>query len=73
MEKWLNLLDDTITHFREGARTVRAYTNDTTYIITRANDPDHYWVTREEPGFQKIKTVLLDEYFKDVFGIEATY
>ena len=73
MDPWLNLLEETITHFREGARSVRAYTNETTYIITRENDSGYYWVTTEEASFQKTKTQLLDDYFRDVFGIEARY
>jgi hypothetical protein len=73
MEPLLNLLEETITHFREGARLVKAYTNDTTYVITRAKGSDHYWVTNEESNFQKTKTLLLDDYFKEVFGIEAIY
>ncbi|MBA4053755.1 MAG: hypothetical protein C0490_03500 [Marivirga sp.] len=73
MDPWLNLLEETITHFREGARSVRAYTNTTTYVITLAKDSGYYWVATEEAGFQKTKTQLLDDYFKDVFGIEAMY
>lgn len=73
MDQWLNLLEETITHFREGARSVRAYTNDITYIITPAKDSGFYWITTEESNFQKTKTQLLDDYFKEVFGIEAMY
>lgn len=73
MDPWLNLLEETITHFREGARSVRAYTNETTYIITLAKDSGYYWVASEDSRFQKTKTQLLDDYFKDVFGIEAMY
>jgi hypothetical protein len=73
MESWLNLLEETKSHLDEGARSVRAYTNDTTYIITRADKSDEVWVTAEEPGFPKTKTNSLDPYFKDVFGIEAKY
>ncbi len=73
MEPWLNLLEETITHFAEGARCVRAYTNNTTYIITKAKDADFYWITLEESNFEKTKATSLESYFKDVFGIEATY
>ncbi len=73
MEQWLNLLEDTLSHFKEGARSVKAYTNDKTYIITRVKDSDEYWVALEEPGFPKKKTESLDKYFKEVFGIEAMY
>ena len=72
MDQWLNLLEDTKTHFSEGARSVKAYTNDKVYIITKASDTD-YWVTLEEPGFPKTKTSSLQEVFREVFGIEANY
>jgi hypothetical protein len=72
MEPWLNLLEETLSHFNEGARSVKAYTNDKTYIITRANAKD-FWVALEEPGFPKTKTASLENYFKEVFGIEANY
>lgn len=73
MESSLNLLEETLTHFREGARLVKAYSNDSTYIITRPTDSDHYLVTMEESNFQKTKTASLEGYFKEVFGIEAFY
>jgi hypothetical protein len=73
MEPWLNLLEETKNHFSEGARSVRAYTNDKTYIITRAKEAEHFWIALEEPGFPKTKTASLDEYFREVFGIEASY
>jgi hypothetical protein len=69
----LDLLEETRSHFAEGARSVRAYTNDNTYIITRAKDSDEFFVTLEEPGFPKTKVTTLDDYFADVFGIEAMY
>jgi len=72
MAKSLNLIEETLEHFREGARCVRAHTNDTTYIITQA-DKDNFWVATEEPGFKKTKTASLQTYFTHVFGIEATY
>jgi len=72
MGQWLNLLEETISHFQEGARSVRAYTNDKTYIITPINELE-YWVTLEAPGFPKTKTSSLEEYYKEVFGIEAKY
>ena len=73
MSEWLNLIEETLGHFAEGARSVRAYTNDTTYIITKANEKDEFIVTTEEPGFPKNKTKALDSYFEKVFGIEARY
>lgn len=73
MENSLNLLEETLTHFREGARLVKAYSSDSTYIITRAKDSEHYWVALEEANFEKTKTVSLDIYFNEVFGIEAFY
>ena len=73
MDEWLNLLEETKNHFSEGAKSVRAYTADKTFIITRPKDSDFFWVTVEEPGFPKSKTKTLEEYFKEVFGIEAKY
>lgn len=72
MNLWLNLLEDTVNHFAEGARSVKAYANDKTYIITKANS-NEYWVALEEPGFPKKKTTSLEPYFQEVFGIEAHY
>jgi hypothetical protein len=73
-ERLLNLMEETLMHFSEGARSVKAYSNEKTYIITRTTeDPDQYWITLEEPGFPKTKTNSLSEYFHDVFGIEANY
>ena len=69
----MNLLAETLEYLDEGARSVRAHTDDITYVITRANDAGDYWLTTEEPGFQKIKTTSLENYFTDVFGIEARY
>ena len=73
MENSLNLLEETLMHFREGARSIKAYSNDTTYIITQAKDAEHYWITVEESNFEKTKTESLESYFKEVFGIEALY
>lgn len=73
MTSSLNLLEETLTHFKEGARLIKAYSNDATYIITRDKDADHYLITVEESNFQKTKTVSLEGYFKEVFGIEAFY
>lgn len=73
MENSLNLLEETLMHFKEGARLIKAYSNDTTYIITPAKDSEHYWITKEEVNFEKTKTTSLDIYFKEVFGIEAFY
>ena len=73
MSEWMNLIEETIGHFNEGARSVRAYTNDTTYIITKGEDNNEFIVTTEEPGFPKSKTKSLERYFDKVFGIEAKY
>ena len=74
MEKLLNLFEETLEHFSEGAKTVRAYSNDKTYIISPAQEEGQFWVTLEEPGFPKTKTSSLKSYFTDeVFGIEAKY
>ena len=74
MKTTLDLLDETLSHFNEGAKSVRAYSNDTTYIITRvANADDEFYVTLEEPGFPKKKVTSLNTYFEEVFGIEAHY
>jgi hypothetical protein len=72
MSSWLDLIEETKSHFNEGARSVKAHTNEKTFIITRVNE-NEYWVTLEEPGFPKTKTSSLEEYFKEVFGIEAHY
>jgi hypothetical protein len=69
----MNLIEETISHFNEGARSVKAYSNDTTYIITRAKDSSDFWVTIEEPGFPKTRAASLEKYFQEVFGIEASY
>ena len=69
----LNLIKETIDHFNEGARSVRAYTDDVTYIITRVSDSDDFWVATEEPGFRKTRTTSLKKYFEQVFGVEARY
>ena len=68
----LDLLEETISHFDEGARSVRAYSDEKTYIITKAKD-DGYYVALEEPGFPKSKVEQLDQIFSGVFGIEAQY
>jgi hypothetical protein len=73
MAEYLNLIDEALNHFNEGAKSVRAHTNNTTYIITRIADQDGFWITTEEPGFPKTKVAAIDSYFKDVFGIEAKY
>lgn len=69
----MNLIEETIGHFQEGARSVRAYTDNTTYIITKGSEDSEFVVTHEEPGFPKEKTRSLEKYFNDVFGIEARY
>jgi 3-dehydroquinate dehydratase len=74
MEDKLDLIQETIDHFAEGAKSVRAYTNDTTYIITSASDKEGgYWIVTEEPGFKKLKVQSLESYYTQVFGIEARY
>jgi hypothetical protein len=73
MGQWLNLIEETLSHFQEGAKSVRAYTNNKTYIITPISNTNEFWVATEEPGFPKSKTSSLEEYYKDVFGIEAKY
>ncbi|MEX1241972.1 MAG: hypothetical protein WEB30_19795 [Cyclobacteriaceae bacterium] len=70
---WLDLVEETIEHFREGARSVRAHTDDTTYIITKDKGSGEFIIAVEEPDFPKIKTKSLEEYFKNVYGIEALY
>ncbi len=73
MSDWMNLIEETIEHFKEGARSVRAYTENTTYIITKAADQEEFVITTEEPGFPKQRTRSLEGYFTKVFGIEARY
>lgn len=73
MSEWMVLMDETVAHFEEGARSVRAYTEDVTYIITKGQGDHEYVVTSEEPGFPKKKVKSLEKYFENVFGIEARY
>ena len=73
MERLRDLVEETMSHFNEGARSVKAYSNDKTFIITKDREKNEFWVTLEEPGFPKTKASALDKYFKEVFGIEATY
>lgn len=73
MSTWINLVDETLEHFEEGARSVRAYTDDMTYIITRDQATAGFIITTEEPGFPKTRTQSLEPIFDDVFGIEAKY
>jgi hypothetical protein len=68
----LDLFEETLLHFQEGAKAVKAHTNENTYVITKASEHE-YWVALEEPGFPKSKTTDLKSYFKEVFGIEARY
>jgi hypothetical protein len=72
MSTWIDLVEDTLEHFKEGARSVRAYTDDMTYIITRDNNAG-FIITTEEAGFPKTKADSLEPIFTDVFGIEAKY
>jgi hypothetical protein len=67
-----DLLQETLSHFKEGAKSVRAHTDETTYIITPA-DAGLFWIVVEGGDFRKTKTDSLETYFKDVFGIEAKY
>ena len=69
----LDLLEETIDHLNEGARSVRAFGTHEAYIITKAADSDEFVVTIDAPPYQKTRTRLLDPYFGDVFGIQATY
>lgn len=70
---WLDLIEETTAHFREGARSVRAHTEETTYIITKDAASGDFIVTIEGPGFPKTRTKSLEEYFRKVYGIEARY
>lgn len=73
MSGHLDLIDETLSHFEEGAKSVRAYSDDMTYIITKIQDSEDYWVALEEPGFPKHRRSSLEEIFEEVFGIEARY
>ncbi len=73
MQQGLNLLQDTLDHFDEGAKSVRVYSEEKAYIITRIAETREFWVTEEAPGFPKKKAVALDRYFEGAFGIEARY
>lgn len=70
---WLDLIAETMEHFREGARSVRAHSEDTTYIIAKEQGSEDFIITVEEPGFPKTRTKSLEKYFKNVYGIEARY
>jgi hypothetical protein len=72
MTPTLDLLQETFSHFKEGAKSVRAHTEEATYVIIPA-DAGLFWIYIEGGDFQKTKTASLDTYFKDVFGIEARY
>jgi len=71
--KPLDLLQETLDHFNEGAVSVRAYTNTVSYIITKGKGTNEFTVTKDEPGYIKEHTTELHLYFKEVFGIEARY
>lgn len=73
MSDWMNLIEETVEHFREGARSVRAHTEDTTYIITQDQSSGEFIVAMEEPGFPKTSMRSLEELYRNVFGIEARY
>ncbi len=73
MAELLNLIEETLHYFKEGAMSVRAHTDDITYVITRVKDSDDFWIATEEPGFVKTKTRSLEKYFEKVFGVEARY
>jgi len=67
-----DLLQETLSHFKEGAKSVRAHTDEATYVITPA-EAGLFWIVVEGGDFNKTKTDALESYFKDVFGIEAKY
>lgn len=69
----MDLLQEVLGHFQEGARSVRAYTDEQAFVITKANDAGEFWITQEEPGYPKTKVSSLEECLRDVFGIEARY
>ena len=73
MRNSIDLVQETIGHFEEGARSVRAYTDDKTYIITKGAESAQFIITLEEPGFPKSSTDSLEGIFGEVFGIEAKY
>jgi hypothetical protein len=73
MPRELDLLEETLDHFKEGAKKVIAFSPDKTFIITRISGGEGYWVAIEEQGFERKKAERLDDVFKEVFGIEATY
>jgi hypothetical protein len=73
MQPTLDLLEETISHFNEGARSVRAYANETTYIFTRVSGSSDFYVTLEEPGFPKTRVTSIEGYFPEVFGIEVLH
>ncbi|MBT1703993.1 hypothetical protein [Chryseosolibacter indicus] len=73
MQEHLDLINETLSHFQEGAKSVRAYSDEMTYIITKVKDSDDYWVALEEPGFPKQRASSLEQFFDEVFGIEARY
>ena len=73
MAELLNLIEETLEHFKEGAMSVRAHTDEVTYVITRVKDTGEFWIATEEPGFPKTKTKSLEKYFENVFGVEARY
>lgn len=75
MDQPLNLLQETLEHFNEGARSVRVYadTDERAYIITRNAETGEFWITEEAPGFPKKKVSSIAPYFEGAFGIEARY
>ncbi len=73
MDRALNLLEDTLAHFQEGAKSVRVYAEEKSYIITRIEGTKEYWVAEEAPGFPKTRTDALNRFFEHAFGIEARY
>ena len=73
MSTWMNLVEETLGHFEEGAKSVRAYTDNVTYIITQDKAAAEFVVATDEPGFPKKKIKSLNSIFSDVFGIEAKY
>jgi hypothetical protein len=72
MNNGLNLIEETLAHFAEGAKSVRAHNDDITYIITPAVHGE-FTIQEEGPLFEKKRVESLEPYFKDIFGIEARY
>jgi hypothetical protein len=72
IKKGLNLVEETLAHFAEGAKSVRAHNDDVTYIITPAVHGE-FTIQEEGPLFEKKKVESLEPFFENIFGIEARY